>query len=43
MDGHNEKLVPDSIMSKIFPENNDLEEEPLLVCKVKKISNWGIG
>ena len=43
MDGHNQKLVPDSVMNMIFPENNDLDEEPLVVQKCKKISNWGIG
>lgn len=43
MDGHNQKLVPDSVMGMIFPENNDLDEEPLIVTKCKKISNWGIG
>lgn len=43
MDGHNQKLVPDTVMNMIFPENNDLDEEPLIVTKCKKISNWGIG
>jgi hypothetical protein len=43
MDGYNGKLVPDNIMNMIFPENNDLEEESLVVSKCKKISNWGIG
>ena len=43
MDGHNQKLVPDSIMREIFPEDNKLDEEPLFVAKCKMISNWGIG
>ena len=41
MDGHHEKLIPDSIMRTLFPEDGD--EEPLFVDKVKKFSNWGIG
>jgi hypothetical protein len=43
MDGHNQKLIPDQIMKDIFPEDNDLEEEPMFVSKCKKISNWNIG
>jgi hypothetical protein len=43
MDGNNQKLVPDTVMNKIFSVNNDLDEEPLLVTKCKKVSNWGIG
>jgi hypothetical protein len=43
MDGHNQKLVPDQIMQSLFPQDNDLEEEPMIVSKCKKISNWGIG
>lgn len=43
MDGHNQKLVPDSIMRGIFPEDNDLEEEPMFCAKCKIISNWNIG
>lgn len=43
MDGHNQKLIPDSIMRGIFPEDNDLEEEPMFVAKCKIISNWNIG
>ena len=43
MDGHNQKLIPDTIMREIIPEDNELDEEALLVAKCKKISTWGIG
>ena len=43
MDGHNQKLLPDSVMNELFPEDNDLDEESVFVAKCKKMSAWGIG
>ena len=43
MDGHNQKLVPDNILRELFPEDNELDEEPLHIAKGKKFSNWNIG
>ena len=43
MDGHNQKLLPDSIMLELFPEDNDLDEESVFVSKCKKLSAFGIG
>ena len=43
MDGHNQKLLPDSVMQELFPEDNELDEESVFVAKCKKMSAWGIG
>ena len=42
MDGQKQpKLVPDSIMRELFPDDGD--EDELFTGKCKKISSWGIG
>jgi len=35
-------LVPDEVLNKMFPEDNELEEEAMFVGKCRKISRWGI-
>ena len=35
-------LVPDEVYAKMFPDDNELEEEAMFTGKVKKISRWGI-
>ncbi len=42
MDGYNQQVIPDSVLLKIIPENNKLDEEILLVQACKKVSRWGI-
>jgi hypothetical protein len=43
MDGHNQKLVKDSILRELYPEDSDTGEEPMIITKCKKYSRWGIG
>jgi hypothetical protein len=37
-----QKLLSDAVVNEMFPEGNTLDESPLLICKCKKISRWGI-
>ena len=40
MDGG--ELISEAMMVKMFPDDNELGETPMLTVKCKKISRWGI-
>ncbi len=42
MDGHKGKILPDSYLEELFPDDNDLGEEMMQCVKVKKLSNFSI-
>lgn len=42
MDGHGGKILPDSYLEELFPDDNDLDESMMHLCKCKKLSNFSI-
>ena len=34
--------MPNAVLQELFPEDNELDEEPIIIAKCKKISRWGI-
>lgn len=42
MDGHNGTILPDSYLEALFPDDNDLDESMMHLCKGKKFSNFNL-